>query len=62
MRLSTVQITQYHKKMKRKEMAGKSCRLISGTTQAFVYKHCGNPKISHLVRHYLDQKLAPRAS
>jgi len=62
MRLSTVQITQHHKKMKRKEMAGKSCRLISGTTQAFVYRHYGNPEIFHLVHHDLDQKLAPRAS
>jgi hypothetical protein len=47
--------------MKWKEMAGNSCRLISGTTQAFVYRHCGNPEI-HLVHHYLDQKLARRTS
>jgi len=48
--------------MKKKEMAGKSCRLISGTTQAFVYRHCGNPEIFHLVHYYLDQKLASRTS
>jgi len=44
--------------MKWKEIAGNSCGLISGTTPAFVYRHCGNPEIFHLVHHYLDQKLA----